>query len=102
MIIISETNLKVRQSLEETQDIGDDIDHLSSFDGEIECEPPNNNLNRFQGNLKWKNENYPLKNENVLLRGTRLRNTQWVVGSKFNFYFQLFACLFVSCMLCRI
>jgi hypothetical protein len=35
LIIISETNLKVRQSLEETQDIGDDIDDLSSFDGEI-------------------------------------------------------------------
>lgn len=48
--------------------------------GEIECELPNNNLNRFEGNLKWKNETYPLKNENMILRGTKLRNTQWVVG----------------------
>ncbi|CAF1217869.1 unnamed protein product [Adineta steineri] len=75
-----ETNLKARQSLEETQGIGDDVDDLSNFNGEIECEPANNNLNKFQGNLTWNNKTYPLKNENVLLRGTRLRNTQWVVG----------------------
>jgi hypothetical protein len=49
--------------------------------GEIECEPPNNNLNRFEGNLTWKNKSYPLKNDNVILRGMRLRNTQWIVGS---------------------
>jgi hypothetical protein len=29
----SETNLKVRQSLEQIQNIGDDIDDLASFDG---------------------------------------------------------------------
>ncbi|UJR34869.1 hypothetical protein I4U23_027647 [Adineta vaga] len=75
-----ETNLKVRQSIEEIQPIGDDIDDLSNFNGEIECELPNNNLNKFQGNLKWNNQIYSLKNENILLRGTRLRNTQWVVG----------------------
>ncbi|CAF0838805.1 unnamed protein product [Rotaria sp. Silwood1] len=75
-----ETNLKVRQSLEETQEIGDDIDGLSTFDAEIECELPNDNLNRFEGNLKWKNKIYSLKNDHVILRGTRLRNTQWVFG----------------------
>jgi len=32
-INFSETNLKVRQSLEEIQSIGDDIDELSNFDG---------------------------------------------------------------------
>jgi hypothetical protein len=51
--------------------------------GEIECELPNNNLNRFEGTLKWKNEIYPLKNDNILLRGTKLRNTQWVLGGSF-------------------
>ncbi|CAF3737708.1 unnamed protein product [Rotaria sordida] len=75
-----ETNLKVRQSLEEIQEIGDDIDELSMFHAEIECELPNNNLNRFEGNLKWKNKIYPLKNDQVILRGTRLRNTQWLLG----------------------
>jgi magnesium-transporting ATPase (P-type) len=28
-----ETNLKVRQALEETQEVGEDINKLSSFDG---------------------------------------------------------------------
>lgn len=49
--------------------------------GEIECESPNNNLNKFQGNIKWNNQTYPLTNENLLLRGTKLKNTQWIVGS---------------------
>jgi len=75
-----ETNLKVRQALEETSKIGEDIGQLSSFDGELEYEAPNNNLSRFEGNLTWQGKTYPLKNDNVLLRGTRLRNTQWAYG----------------------
>ncbi|CAF0870447.1 unnamed protein product [Adineta ricciae] len=75
-----ETNLKVRQALEETCDLEDHIDQLSRFDAEIEYEAPNNNLGRFEGNLSWKNKTLPLKNDNVLLRGTRLRNTQWAFG----------------------
>ncbi|CAF0849960.1 unnamed protein product [Rotaria sordida] len=75
-----ETNLKVRQALEETGEIGEDIEKLSSFDAEIEYEAPNNNLSRFEGNLIWNNKTLPLKNDNVLLRGTRLRNTQWAFG----------------------
>ncbi|CAF4437351.1 unnamed protein product, partial [Adineta steineri] len=75
-----ETNLKVRQALEETCKIGEDLNELSSFDAEIEYEAPNNNLGRFEGNLTWKGKTYPLKNDNVLLRGTRLRNTQWAFG----------------------
>lgn len=96
-----ETNLKIRQALEETCQLADDIEQLSNFDGkikcchrnsavffvsidlaELECEAPNNNLARFEGNLIWKNKTYSLKNENLLLRGTRLRNTQWAFGSK--------------------
>ncbi|CAF1054574.1 unnamed protein product [Rotaria sp. Silwood1] len=75
-----ETNLKVRQALEETGEIGEDIEKLSSFDAELEYEAPNNNLGRFEGNLIWNNKTLPLKNDNVLLRGTRLRNTQWAFG----------------------
>jgi len=75
-----ETNLKVRQALEETIDLGENIDQLSSFNAELEYEAPNNNLGRFEGNLTWNNKTLPLKNENVLLRGTRLRNTQWAYG----------------------
>lgn len=49
---------------------------------EIECEPPNNNLLKFQGKLTWNSQAHSLKNENILLRGTRLRNTQWAIGGK--------------------
>ena len=52
---------------------------------EIEYEAPNNNLGRFEGNLTWKGKTYPLKNDNVLLRGTRLRNTPWAFGSRLIF-----------------
>ncbi|CAF4144756.1 unnamed protein product [Rotaria sordida] len=75
-----ETNLKARQALEETCGLVDHIDQLSSFDAEIEYEAPNNNLGRFEGNLTWKEKTLPLKNDNVLLRGTRLRNTHWAFG----------------------
>ncbi|CAF2582547.1 unnamed protein product [Rotaria sp. Silwood2] len=75
-----EINLKVRQALEETGEIGEDIEKLSSFDAELEYEAPNNNLGRFEGNLIWNNKTLPLKNDNVLLRGTRLKNTQWAFG----------------------
>ncbi|CAF2108771.1 unnamed protein product [Rotaria magnacalcarata] len=75
-----ETNLKVRQALEETCGLVDHIDELSRFDAEIEYEAPNNNLGRFEGNLIWKGKTLPLKNDHVLLRGTRLRNTPWAFG----------------------
>jgi len=93
--------------LEETCEIGEDINKLSSFNGrnikyrfiiflifcdlaEIEYEAPNNNLGRFEGNLIWNNKTLPLKNDNVLLRGTRMRNTQWAFGSKIlHFFFRL-------------
>ncbi|CAF3568862.1 unnamed protein product [Rotaria sp. Silwood1] len=75
-----ETNLKKRQTLEDTCALEDHIDQLSNFDAEIECEPPNNNLGRFEGNLTWKEKTLPLNNDNILLRGTRLKNTQWAFG----------------------
>ena len=34
------------------------------------CEPPNNNLSRFEGTLTWEGRSYPLDNECILLRGT--------------------------------
>ncbi|CAF2564090.1 unnamed protein product [Rotaria sp. Silwood2] len=75
-----ETNLKPREALEVTVDIQDDLEKLSKFHAEIECEPPNNNFLRFEGTLKWNRKIYSLKNDNVLLRGTRLRNTEWAFG----------------------
>ncbi|XP_062858425.1 probable phospholipid-transporting ATPase IM [Trichomycterus rosablanca] len=75
-----ETNLKVRQALPVTSDLGADVAKLAEFDGEVICEPPNNKLDRFTGTLYWKDNKYPLDNDKMLLRGCMLRNTEWCFG----------------------
>uniref|UniRef100_A0A8C7FWE5 Phospholipid-transporting ATPase n=1 Tax=Oncorhynchus kisutch TaxID=8019 RepID=A0A8C7FWE5_ONCKI len=75
-----ETNLKVRQALTVTSDLGADITKLVDFNGNIICEPPNNKLDKFTGTLYWRDNKYPLDNEKMLLRGCVLRNTEWCFG----------------------
>ena len=64
----------------------DDEKLLSMFDAEFTTEPPNNILNKFQGYFRWKREGdaesqyYAFNDDNVILRGCRLRNTAWVNG----------------------
>ncbi|XP_062897993.1 phospholipid-transporting ATPase ID-like isoform X3 [Mobula hypostoma] len=74
-----ETNMKVRQSLSVTSELGD-TNKLAEFDGEVICEPPNNKLDRFTGTLRWRASEIPLDNRNVLLRGCVLRNTECCFG----------------------
>jgi len=75
-----ETNLKVKQCLDKTNALGEDEKSLSQFNGHIICEPPNNNLSKFDGTLTWAGQKYGLDNEKVLLRGAVLRNTPWCYG----------------------
>uniref|UniRef100_A0A915HM86 Phospholipid-transporting ATPase n=1 Tax=Romanomermis culicivorax TaxID=13658 RepID=A0A915HM86_ROMCU len=75
-----ETNLKPRQALDETFEMGSDMSKIGNFDGQIICEAPNNRLNSFEGQLLWKNQSYPLDNDKMLLRGCVLRNTKWCFG----------------------
>uniref|UniRef100_A0A8C3FXS4 Phospholipid-transporting ATPase n=1 Tax=Chrysemys picta bellii TaxID=8478 RepID=A0A8C3FXS4_CHRPI len=75
-----ETNLKVRQALPVTSELGADIRRLAEFDGVVVCEPPNNKLDKFTGVLFWKDNRYSLNNEKMLLRGCVLRNTGWCFG----------------------
>ncbi|XP_032906520.1 probable phospholipid-transporting ATPase IM [Amblyraja radiata] len=75
-----ETNLKVRQALTVTSELGADMSQLAEFDGEIICEPPNNKLDKFTGTLFWKDKKYSLNNEKMLLRSCVLRNTGWCFG----------------------
>jgi hypothetical protein len=44
--VLRETNLKVKQCLDDTNALGEDERSLSEFCGHILCEPPNNNLGR--------------------------------------------------------
>ena len=48
--------------------------------GVIECEPPNNRLHKFVGTLHWNNQDYPIDNDKIILRGCRVRNTEWMYG----------------------
>ncbi|XP_024895984.1 phospholipid-transporting ATPase IA isoform X3 [Pteropus alecto] len=75
-----ETNLKIRQGLPLTSDIKD-IDSLMRISGRIECESPNRHLYDFVGNIRLDGHGtVPLGADQILLRGTQLRNTQWVHG----------------------
>ncbi|XP_013865152.1 phospholipid-transporting ATPase ID isoform X2 [Austrofundulus limnaeus] len=74
-----ETNMKVRQSVPVTAELGDP-NNLATFNGEVVCEPPNNKLDRFCGSLYWRDRKYLLTNQNMLLRGCVLRNTEACYG----------------------
>lgn len=75
-----ETNLKVKQALTVTGELGDNIEALAGFNGEVRCEPPNNRLDKFKGVLSLNGQSYALDNDKVLLRGCTLRNTEWCFG----------------------
>jgi magnesium-transporting ATPase (P-type) len=84
-----EANLKIKKAKQETNKIKeDDFPHISeSF---IECEKPNKILYNFEGRLTLKigseDTIVGLDNDQVLLRGSSLRNTQEIYGmKKFNY-----------------
>uniref|UniRef100_A0AAY4BEF7 Phospholipid-transporting ATPase n=1 Tax=Denticeps clupeoides TaxID=299321 RepID=A0AAY4BEF7_9TELE len=80
VLFYRETNLKVKQALTVTGDMGDSIKDLAAFNGEVCCEPPNNRLDRFTGTLTFTGQKYALDNERILLRGCTIRNTDWCFG----------------------
>jgi phospholipid-transporting ATPase len=57
-------------------------DIVSNLTGaKIECEQPNEFLYKFQGNLELNDGAViPLDVEMMMLRGSMLRNTEWVYG----------------------
>ncbi|XP_036748479.2 phospholipid-transporting ATPase VD isoform X2 [Manis pentadactyla] len=75
-----ESNLKQRQVVRGYAEQDSEVDP-EKFSSRIECENPNNDLNRFRGFLEHSNkERVGLSKENVLLRGCTVRNTEAVVG----------------------
>jgi len=75
-----ETNLKIRTANATTKYLKD-AQQLKSFSGEIEAEGPNKNLYDFTGNITVKGgETMPIGSTEILLRGSKLRNTKWVYG----------------------
>src|SRR5699024_1183922 len=88
-----ETNLKARTSLQCTDEMCSrqspnsskklDIGSICAsplMTASIECDPPNKMLYEFNGKLKLESGEYPIGPENILLRGAKMRNTEWALG----------------------
>ncbi|CAM5144323.1 unnamed protein product [Natator depressus] len=75
-----ETNLKFKMSLEITDRYLQEESAMAEFDGFIECEEPNNRLDKFTGTLFWRSRTYPLDADKILLRGCKIRNTDFCHG----------------------
>uniref|UniRef100_A0A671VMJ5 Phospholipid-transporting ATPase n=1 Tax=Sparus aurata TaxID=8175 RepID=A0A671VMJ5_SPAAU len=71
-----ETNLKFKLGLRVTDEQLQEERQLAEFDALIECEEPNNRLDKFIGTMLWQSERYPLDLDNMLLRGCKVRNTE--------------------------
>lgn len=79
MNLDGETNLKMKRCLEATLGLNEDGE-FGRFKAIIRCEDPNPNLYTFVGNLEFQNESYPLSPAQVLLRDSKLRNTDYIYG----------------------
>ena len=76
-----ETNLKHKIAPKELQGYSSAVEMTRHFEGQIMCEPPNEHIYRYEGVIKTKaQEKISLSHENLLLRGSSLRNTDWVIG----------------------
>ncbi|XP_020223409.1 probable phospholipid-transporting ATPase 4 [Cajanus cajan] len=79
MNLDGETNLKVKRSLEATLSLDND-GAFKDFSGTIYCEDPNPSLYTFIGNFEYEQQVYPLDPSQILLRDSKLRNTDHVYG----------------------
>jgi len=81
MNLDGETNLKLKQSLEVTSTTLPDDDSFRSFAGAVvRCEDPNAHLYTFVGNIEIDGQQHPLSPQQLLLRDSKLRNTDFVYG----------------------
>ncbi|GLJ17222.1 hypothetical protein SUGI_0298350 [Cryptomeria japonica] len=79
MNLDGETNLKIKEALEVTSDLENDAS-FQSFRASVKCEDPNPNLYTFIGSMEYKDQSYPLSPQQILLRDSKLRNTDYIYG----------------------
>ena len=76
-----ETNLKSRHAVQPLRTFRDAQACASSDTSfQIQCDRPDNNMYRLNGNVVMNKETSPVDLSMTLLRGTVLRNTKWVIG----------------------
>jgi magnesium-transporting ATPase (P-type) len=73
-----ETNLKIKTANKAMQARFGSIKELASIDGQVNCEGPNNAIYNFEGTISLNGEMLSLNVDNLLLRGSSLRNTDSV------------------------
>ncbi|KAG7559026.1 P-type ATPase subfamily IV [Arabidopsis thaliana x Arabidopsis arenosa] len=76
MNLDGETNLKLKHALEITSD----EESIKNFRAVIKCEDPNEHLYSFVGTLYFEGKQYPLSPQQILLRDSKLKNTDYVHG----------------------
>lgn len=76
-----ETNLKHKSCIKELQAVITNPEDASAFRGQVICESPNDQLYKFEGTITTTNKDtFSLDHNNLLLRGTSLKNTEFVFG----------------------
>ena len=78
-----ESNLKVRQAPKGFP-VCTEIEQLEQLVGVVDCENPNRHLYEFNGNMQLgrgqKKVVTPINADALLLRGSKLENTEWIFG----------------------
>ncbi|KAI3970965.1 hypothetical protein MKX01_024612 [Papaver californicum] len=80
MNLDGETNLKLKQALEITSGLLEDSS-FRNFKACIKCEDPNANLYSFVGTMDLEEQPYSLTPQQLLLRDSKLRNTDYIYGA---------------------
>ncbi|KAI4368975.1 hypothetical protein MLD38_017472 [Melastoma candidum] len=80
MNLDGETNLKLKQALEATSGLHEDS-NFRDFKALVKCEDPNANLYSFIGSMEFEGLQHPLNPQQLLLRDSKLRNTDYIYGA---------------------
>ncbi|KAI3330427.1 hypothetical protein F4824DRAFT_478563 [Ustulina deusta] len=83
MDLDGETNLKSRESLRDFKDCAT-IDGLRSIAAEFVVEDPNPDLYHFDGRVAINGKTLPLTSNQVIYRGSTIRNTSCIIGVVMN------------------
>ena len=73
-----ETNLKIKRCLNDTAGLSEN--NLKGFNAVVQCEHPNSSIYSFRGNFLWNDKIFSLTPGQILLRGSKLRNTEFAYG----------------------
>lgn len=80
MALDGETNLKNKQPLASAAAVSNSLESLATATMHLTVEDPNLDLYNFEGKLAINDQTHPLTNNEVIYRGSVLRNTPEIVG----------------------